>query len=597
MPIVIGRAERRVEREPLPGARLTTRAPSAAFGAQEAQAISELGSAIIQTGEVFQRREEAANIAAEKERARIAKLQAEAQDRKDKMEANELFLEFQGLWRADKSQFMDTQRREADGVTAKATEWTKTTRDALFKKATSDNVRFNLDAKLSPKQTVILDKVSGHESGQMRIAEVELNDSLYTNAVLDAGSPDSIQSEILDSELQAREALRIKTQGMDAETGKKVTTEGMSAFHTSVIEGKIDSQLAFAKSYFDEVKGEMTPEERETTATELETAITEQSAQAVAKEIELTVDDNNEWNKAVDGKVEDPEIRKQAKAILEAKKKDDDAHDAELIRRERNDTLTEVYNARNLTDALSKAEKAKDPANKEKAIAVAKSRFARKKRDVETNPNVQAAAHDRINAGEFTEIADLLQFYPDMSQGDYNTLISRLQTHLTEVRTGKPVTEGAVKYNTALRAYETVKERAYNIKNDAKEFTFVLDMLDKEAQKLGRDLSPSEARLAASHALVEGATISSDKSTEKKTLFEATQENVSEIWVPNINDDDVDGGKERSEINAALQRLGLRASKENQETLFRLYKKTSILMLELSPLQVDLFRSILIEVK
>jgi hypothetical protein len=598
MPIIIPRAERRVERQPLPGVSQTVRATPAAFGAPQAQAISELGSAIIQAGEAIERRDVAAGIRAGKERVALQKAQAEVQDRKDKMEANDLFLEFQGKWRTDKSQFMDTQRREADGVTTKATEWTQTTKDELFKKATSDNVRFNLDVKLNPKITTILDKVSGHEVGQLRIAEVELNDNLYANAVLDAGSPDSIQSEILDTELQAREALRIKTQGMDSETAKKVTTEGMSAFHTAVIDGKIESNLAFASSYFDEVKSEMTPEERETASTEIKEATTEQSARELAKNIELTVDDNNEWNNAVDTRTKDIEVRKQAKVLLDAKKKDEAAHDAELIRRERNDVLTDVFNARNLTDALLKANNAKDPANKEKAIAVAESRFARKNRDVETNPNVQADALDRINAGEFTEIADLLQFYPDLSSGDYNNLISRLQSHLTEARTGKPVKEGAVKYNTAKTAYETVKERAYDVEDDAKEFTFMLDALDKEAQKLGRDLTASEARRAAAITLVDGEAITGGAFGDPDmTLFEATQENVSEIWIPNINDDDVDGGKERSEINASLERLGLSSSEENRETLFRLYKKASILKLELSPQQIDLFNSILIKVK
>jgi hypothetical protein len=575
-PFKIPSAQPRVSRAPLPGVRQTVRTSPADFGAIEGGVISAVGEQIVDVAEAFERqdvREQKITIARQK-------ASAELQERKDKMNAQASVLEFQEAWRGDKVNFLGPLRLNADGTTKKATEWFKKTQDSLLSKAKTERERQLITSSLGTEQTKILDKVSDHEFKQLNLAEVELSDSVYTNAIREAGAPDSNNTDRKDAELKAIDALNFKYKDFDKETRLKGVADGMSAFHEAIINGKIIGDLEFAKQYFNDTKQAILPKQREVIRKAIRKETVSQTARSIANDISLKEDDRTKWSAQVDKMTKDEEIRKEAQSILDAKKKDRDAHDNELKQREYTDGLTAVLKADNLDAGLEEAKKIDDPENQVKAIRVANSLYARKARDIETNIPVYANVLDRINAGEFRSVSELTEFYPDLSTSHYNHAISVLQSKLNDDKGDD------IKYKTAIDAYTFAVGEAYDVEDEDqnREFTFAYDKL-VDMGITDFDTATKTIRNLVIEGEVRGALWDSTL-----TRQEAEAEGKLNKWLPNLLEVEDDNGVERRKVDDLLRSRGIVTK---NETLKRLFKKDAILKLPLSKNEVAEYRRLL----
>jgi hypothetical protein len=586
MATIVPLAKKRVTSQPLPGARVSVDTRGA-FGRQEAQAISQLGGTIERLGGQIgqkQEREERRALAIQQEAAKV-------QERKDKMYANASTLEYKQKYADESITFTGTTRLEADGIADKYKEWHTKAQDDILSRSKTEREKELVRAQLDSEFTKNYVNVKTHEGKQLQLAETELNDSLYSNAVLEAGTVGASEITILDAELTARDALDNKTKGMDAETAKKVKASGMSDFHQSVVEGKIVSDLAFAKEYYKETKNDIVPKEREELRQAIRKETVSQTAQNIADTISATQDDRLTWSSHVEVLTKDKEIQEKARQILDAKKKDEDAHDEELVKRDYLTGLDNVFNAKNLEDGLQKANLIENPENRLKAVRVAESLYARKKRDVETNMTVFAKTLDRINQGEFTTATELLEFYPDLSNADYQKLVNELDSYGKTKQTGKAA-EGTMKYSTMKDAFTVALGVKYDVEDEEQnvQFKYAYDKL-VDMGITDFDTAKNEIRKFILDGEVRGGLYDPDM-----TRQEAENTGQLDKWLPDLLDRDLDLGAERKVIVDAFAQDGI-----NENVLFttlgndilaKLYKKNTILGLPLSKAEQALYRSV-----
>jgi hypothetical protein len=575
-------AERRVTAEPLPGARLDVRGTRGAFGSQEAQAITELGRVVGKVGAQVEEREAKIELARKKEAADL-------QERKDKMYANSAKLEYQQKYADNSNQFLAPARLNADGVSQKYKEWHAKAQDDILSRATTEREKQLIRAGLDTEFTKNYIKTVDHENKQLQLAETELNDSIFTNAVKSVGLADSNEIDILDGELVARKSLDEKVKGMDAQTAKKVKAEGMSEFHESVVEGKLVSNLEFARSYFNETKADINPKEREALRKAIREATVTQTAQNIADKISATQDDRLTWDSHVPLMTKDKEIQDAAKEILSAKKKDADAHEDELVKRDYLEGLDNVLNAKNLEDGVMKANLIENPENRLKAIKVANSLHERKKRDIETKIPVYADVIDRINQGEFDTATELLEFYPDLSNADYQKLVNELDSYQKEQKTGKKAEGKVISHSDAKKAFEGALNVKYSVEEYGESFSAILRVLESE----GRELSVGQAEDVIRQHLINNRELTGVVAgsgwvwDDKLTYEEALRSNKLEKFLPNLVEDD--DGDEQEDIRSAFIAQGYRD--DIPEMLMRLYKKRYINKLPMSSDEMAAFDS------
>lgn len=574
-------AERRVGREGLPA--IQQQRSVSAGGQEVAQAITQLGGVVEKIGEQIERKEVAENKAL----LQAQKEALELQERKDKMYSDATTLEYRQKWSDEKDKFLGVQRLNADGISKKFTDWYAKTSSTLIGKGTNPRQKELIRASLDTEFTANYEKVKDHESNQLRLTEKELKQSLFDNAKNTAGSPDSNALDILNEELTARDALDELYKDHDPASKDKLKAEGISSFHESVVNGKLINDLDFAKKYFKEAKGEILPGPREELRKSIHEQDVRQTSIKIADKVSDTEKDSANWVQRVDILTKDEEIRDKAKEILKARKKDADAHDAELTKREFTDTLDLVIKANNLEDGIAKANTIQDPENRLKAINVANSIHERKKRDVETDFKVWADVKDRIHAGEFKNTTELLEFFPSFSASDFKVLSNELDAYLTEQKSGKKVDDGAIKHSTLKDAFSVALGVKYDVEDtdQMRDFRYAYDKLrEKNITDFG------EAKDEIRKLILDGEIFGGEKFQlwePDMTRAEAEATGQLDKWMPNILDEDVDSGAERQSIINALSQDGIT---DPGDTLMRLYKKDSILNLPLSDGQKALYR-------
>lgn len=585
-PFTVPTAQRRITREPLPGARQQVSTTATEFGGARAEAFVGIGRELQDVSETFRRAEEAELKEEQKINIALEKQRAEVQERKDKMYADAALLEFQEAWSTNKNDFLGTRRLNADNVTEKVKAWYTKTKSGILGRAANDRQKELISAKINPEITMILNKVSDHEIKELLLNEQEQQDSLYANAVSRASAPDSNVVDRKSAELTAIEALNQKYKGYDAEARNKGVAEGMAAFHVSVINGKLVDDLEFAKQYFKDIKQAIPPKEREEVRKLIKKEDIYQTSNRLANDIILKESDNVKWQDMVDKATSDPDIRDKTKSILEARKKDDDAHTEELKKRALLDGLDKIREAPNLTAALAEADKIDDPLDAEKARKYANARYERKKRDVETNINVYTDVLDRINNGEFKEVRELNEFYPDLSTSHFDKAVSALNSKL-----GKD--GDVIKYSTAKDAFSVALGEKYNVEDISQNRKF------KVAYDSLTDAGITDFDTAVKHLknlFIEGEVIEGgwlglwDSDMDRTT---AERENKIDKWLPNILTEDEDPTlSELRTIQNNLRALGVTTK---NDIINRLYKKSEILKLPLSKAEIDQYRKLLRE--
>jgi hypothetical protein len=556
---------RRVQEEPLPAARISAAPGASAFGGTEAELITQIGGALTQFGEARQ------------------KAQSEFKDRNDKLHATEAVLKYKDYWREQKGTYLNKFRTDARGITETAKTDTDKFIRTLLDGAENDEQRLLIEMALRPEQDVGLDKTQSHEVTEFRTSEKETAGAMIENSIRDAADNHDNPNTIFHNWLNLNDAIEAQTKGMSKEVKKNVKAEKISDFHLAVLNSKVVEDAEGAKKYYAEHEKDILPENRKAVEDVLNKEDTLQFSQQKADEIVLTEPDRSKWSETA-RKTQDPEKREATVNRLKTRKAELDQLDKEAQQNAYLDALDKISKSANLEDGLDIAAKLENPEDALKAQKVAEARFARKTRDVVTDRKVQAEVLEKIANKEIKTPQQLLEFYPWLSDQHYDRALTELKN------TANPDAQvGFVKYTTAKTAYETVKGIKYDVEQDNQEFMTVQSYLDRQAQILGRDLTPEEANKFAAQSITEGEIVGSGLIwDDEMTLIEAYQTGNVDKYLPFINDESVDEGQERREIDAAYAKRGIVTDNEtDMETLRRLYKKEVILRIPLSINEAD----------
>ena len=578
-PIRVPTVKRGIADQPLPAVRVEAATSAADFGALEAEVVGQLGRQITQVGQIAQTAQ-----------AREEQRQAKFKDRDDKLKANEAFNKLNDSFRKYKLEPLSKIGVDTRGITDKGdidiAKIMKKAEDGLD----NDEQRNLFRAKSASKREILLGQLQGHESTEFRKAEVAAIDSSIENGIRDAAEVTATltgsERDLALSDIREflKDDLEEKTQGMMPAQAKNVRNEVVSAFHESVLNEMVAVNAGEAQAYYNKNKKEVIPENREAVENLINKEDVLQFGQDKASEIALRESDRSLWVATARIEIKDEAKRKATIKELETRKKELDQHDSDKKQEAYEGALRYIINdATDLSDAINKANTLDDPIQQQKALKISEERFEIKKRATVTDRDVQAIIFGKIDSGEITRVDQLLEFTADLSDGDYDKLITAVRNKAAKDK-GAKVPE--INYTTAKRAFEIAKSEGYDVDNEThtREFMFLLQELDGMSREKGVSLIQVEANKAVNTLIIQegeaiGANIFYDPDL---TYFEAFSKDLLDIWLPDVNDESNDGGREFQDIKKAFLNRGYNT---DDETLFRLYKKDAILNLELSAQQ------------
>jgi hypothetical protein len=586
--------ERQVAPTALPAARRISGAGAADFGGLEAEVVGRVGRQVERVGEVAIAAEEREQIltarAAEQEETRKAKLK----DRRDKLLASDAIVEFKDNLRNQRQVFSNRRGIDAFGVTNEANDHIEKLKKEMKGRMENDEIRALFDASTIMPREVFLNQTLTHEATEFNRAEDDNNNAKIETSIIEASDAVGGMNEelaIQSARLDLDTAIEQKTakSGMTGAAAKNVKASLISSFHEGILNRKVALNAVAAKEYYNEHKKEILPDNRESIEKLLDKEDVLQSAQQATDEIFIKEDDPVERLNLA-RKIENPDVRKETESQVKVRNKELEQLGVEAQQEAYLDTLTKIMDvAQNEEQGLGFAKRLENPEDRIKAEKVATARFNKKIEETITDRNIQAKVYEMIDKKQITNVRQLIEFYPYLSDADYNRFITEIRN-----KQNPDAKIGFVKYSTAKTAYETVKSEKYDIEDSdmTKEFMFVQSQLDKHAQALGRDLTPDEANRFAAKYIVEGEAIGTGffGGDPDLTFSEASRQGVLDVWVPFVNDDDVDGGQEQRDIAGALAAKGIIT---DNEEIFRLYKKEAIMNLPLSTKEVKLLNSLI----
>lgn len=545
----------------LPSVQLTAPTSAADFGGLEAGIIEQLGGGLERLGEQF------GQVAEREERQRV-KNQQEFRTRDDKAWVRGANSRFSDWARQNKVNFTSKKGVNSRGITKQATVDIDKAIQTVVDTAENDEQREFFKSSALSKRKLWLDQVSAHEASEFLQFEMKGIEAAQENATRDAAENYFDDVAVMSARLDLDKALdeQVQISGMSSDAAKNVKAGTVSLFHTGVLNRMVATNAVGAQEYYDQNKKEILPENREAIEKLINKEDVLQFSQTKSDEIVLREDDRAKWTEIARKEVDDPEKRKETVDLLKTRKTELDRHDDEARENAYFDTLDKITKAANLEDAKRLAKSLDNAEDSIKAEKVANNRFKISKEDNVTDRRVQAKIFDMIDKGQIKDVNQLIEFAPDLSSADYNRMITVLRN-----KNNPDAKVGFVKESTAKNAYETTKGEKYNIEDDSQEYMYIREQLDKQAQSLGRDLTPTEASKFAAQYMVEGISIGTGFIwDDKQTLVEAERSGNLGVWIPKINDDDIDNGQERRDIKDAFKKIGL--DTDNDE-LFRLYKK------------------------
>jgi hypothetical protein len=595
MPFKVPRAERRVALQPLPSARQVSPTRAGDFGGFEADVIGRVGGQVERLGRtalaVEEREELLAAQAAEKEIERQAKLK----NRRDQLLASDALVELKDNLRNQKEVFKNRRGIDAFGVTNEANEHIEKLKKELKGKMENDEIRAFFDAATIAPRELFLNQVLTHEASEFNKAEDDNINARIDTSILEAsdavgGGNDELA--IHSAKLDLETAIEQKTEkaGMTGAAAKNFKDGLTSTFHLSVLNRKVALNAIDAKEYYDKNKKEIDPDKREPIEKLLNKEDVLQFSKDKADEIEIKTEDPADWIPTARKEIKDAKKLDATIKRLTTRKNALEQLDKEAQKEAYLDTLDKIMTvAKNEEEGLDIAANLENPEDQLKAEKVARERFKRKEKDATTSRKVQAEVLEMIEAKEITRPTELIEFYPDLKDEHYNTLLTRLKN-----KQNPNMKIPAVSYSIAKNALESAIGEPYRVEDHNKMFMYVLDKLDKEAQVLGRSPTLDEAVKLTSKYIIEGEKAGEGIWTlwgswdPDRSLFEAVQEGSLDTWLPPINETDVDKGVERRTIIGAFTKsLGFVI---DNDILFKLYKKEEILGEELSPEQNKLYR-------
>jgi hypothetical protein len=585
--------QRQVAPTALPSARQISPAGQGDFGGFEADVIGRIGGQVERLGRTALAVEEKERVLAAKAEAKKLKIQAKFKEERDKLFAQDAVIKYQDWWRNQEPTYTSKTGLAADGVTDIAIKDIEGFNKTLLAKLENDNQREKALAKIMSERNSGLTGIKGHEVSEFKLLKEKQNEGIIANSInIAAASVGKLHEEgtIFSKSLDLKDAITEKTKGFSMEAAKNVSDEIWSSFHESILNRKVALNAVDAKEYYDKNKKQILPDKRDAIEKLLKKEGIIQYSQQRADEIVLTEPDSSKWAE-IGRKEKDPEKRDATVKRLKTRKTELDQTDKDAQKEAYLDTLDKIANvAKNEEEGLDFAANLENPEDQIKAEKVATERFKRKEKDATTSRKVQAKVLEMIENKEITRPTELIEFYPDLRDSDYNTALTRLKNQ------GNVDAKGFVKYETAKKAFQLVNDEKFDVDSEAQatNFMYSLEYLDKEAQALGRDLTAVEANKLTRQAFIDGnveresfTILGYDISQEGAalTLQEAVSKGVLDKWTADVNDDSVDGGVERKQIIDALRKQGIITE---DETVLRLYKKEAILKLELSQKQKEL---------
>ena len=587
--------ERKVQPAAAPAAGISVQTSAADFGGIEAGLIKDIGRGVQQVGEIAQRREEVEErervvLEKEQEKKRLAH-----QEKVDKLRANEAVVQFQDELRGLRPVHRSRTGSQAIGITNTAIKDIEKLRKQFGDVLVNDRQKELFAARIAKEREVYADQTSRYELDETNRAEQENIDARINNAIIDAANfaddPLARFSKRLDLDI----ALIDKTQGMDGDQAKNVKAEAVSAYQEGVVNQLVMADPVLAKEYYENHKDEIVPESREGIEDTIEKLLIEDESEQTANTI-IAQDDNfinqkEAVNKLPDKTDYEKEVKKAAREKIDVSQKQLKQLDKEKRDEVLFNTRERIIGAKDLTEAL-KAVNTLNPkgVNLSRADIDGLKQFAHKRHDIknkakDTDPNTYGKAWDMFHKGELQNENQLLAFWPDLSNTHFDQLASAIRNKSAKERGAKVA---SIDYSTAMRAYSSIKRERYDVENEEhnKEFVFVQDLLEQASREKGDSLSLTESLSLVRKNIVEGEAIIAGGLDPDISFFEATQTGQEAIWLPFVNDDDKDNGKERRDIKEAFKKKGIIT---DDDELFRMYKKEAILDKPLSPEQKERF--------
>lgn len=584
------KVQSRVQFQPLPSARL--QAPRGDFGALEADVIQQLGAGISRVGETFGRiaeEEERVRVQAEKKRIDI---QRKAKDLRDKAITRDALTRYDNWLREVKTRYTTTRGKDAldinDAAKQELDKGTKTALELLE----NPEQRNLFESSAVSKYGLLLNQISAHQAQETLNYNMEGIQASQKNAIRNASDnfKDDDALMVYRADLDKANDELIQIQGLSPDAAKVLRDDTVSLFHTSVINQKVAANHLDAQEYYKKNVKEILPEQREKILETIQGETILQDSQAAADLITAEEEDITKWSDSArefkftgtpeeKAKKREKTLQLVKDEITEVKqKRAEDREDAKIS------VLKAVRNAKSLKEALSYIPTDMHPEDAAIAEKNARARFDIKTEAIKTKRDIQAEVYEKIDRGEITNVDQLIEYESDLSIADYNRIVTELRNKQNP--DAKPA---AINYNTAKTAYETVKGEKYDVETHNKEFMFIQKNLNDIAIEKGRNLTPEEARQETAKLIVTGEAIGTGffGGDPDKTLFEAFQEDTVDVWLPIVNDNDIDGGRERKDIINALAKRGIITE---DEVILRLYKKMAILNIPLSQQQADLLR-------
>lgn len=577
MPLTVPTLQSRVSATPLPAARVSGGQVGPDLVSGE---LGRLGGQIGQLGRTVQAVETEEQRRAAKQAQIQAKAQAEFKEREDKLYADKSMTELNDWYRGKQPEYTAGQGLDARGSTDQANKDLEAKKNELLSKAQNEEQRTLINAAFAPKREVWLNKQKGFEVGQFRTAEVAANQSKIQNAIRDASDnfDDPLALQLAKDELI--DGINVTIKGMSPEQRKNVTAEYVSALHEGVLNNMVTSSAEAANTYYDQNKKNILPEHRDAIERVLHTEDTLQFAQQKTDEI-MRVEDDYEKQLEMARETKDPEKREAIVNLVKTRKKETDQLDKEAAREVRLNDLTNVLDAPDLETAMEIVNRIENADDRIKAQKVAENRFEKKTKANVTDRDVQATVYEMIKSGEIKEVRDLIEYAPDLSDADYNRAITRLDN---QAKNDKGIKTVEMDYTTALRSYEIAKDiDEYDKKKHGREFMRLYEVLNQASIQKGDSLTLSESNALTAKTIVEGDVPRKWIWDDKMTRIEAEQTGKIDIWLPRINEDDVDNGQELRQITDWFGKT-LNISDPSDE-LMGLYKKEAILDISLSPEQ------------
>lgn len=598
--VLVPGAEKTVGPGTLPAARVSVSGGAGAFGALEATAARQIGGLFAEAGAGIERREELVTEESKRVVAQKQKAQLAYKNDRDKVYADRAVVEYQDWFRGYKVDPLSRQGLDADGVTNQAIKDVDKFKKTLLDDAENDAQRLLIETKLASERDVGLNRILAHETTQFKSAKEQAVNATIENSIRAGSENFDDPLAMFKYEKSLRQAIQVKTEGMPKQARKNVTDELISTFHEGILNQKVVADSEDAQEYYKLNKKNILPENRASIEAGLEKFSVIQESKEAASFITLKESDFVKQREAVQkmpGETDhDAAVKKKTKERIKIKQDEviqlrEDKKD-DVIENTQNGIInaSSYESALDIIDSISPEETGLSPVDIDDLKAFAKSRKTKKQAQTKTNKERYIEALDRIEDGQIIKRSQLLQYAGYVTDADFKTLESRF-TNKSKQDTDAKIPEASL--STAKESIAVARGKsAYDPKTDDKMLLDVLKEHEKAARVKGDALSDLEAAEITADLMILGKIPGSGVIWDDEVTWpDAVRSNTDHLWLPRVNDEDIDKGEERRLIKEWSAKV-IEVDDPSDE-LMSLIKKEAILGKELWGLQLERYHELI----